>query len=788
MKLYSESTHLTDFGHASLWPISIYFLTQSKYTRGHPSVFPVHHLAYIPSLPDTLQDFYMKRELIQQIWLLLLDDQFMYTYVHGLLLLHGDGLWCRLFLRFLMYAADYLEKILLACLWYFATCPCPRCHINKDGIIKMGILNDLHCHNWVRQGNLDVLYHIKIARCWLFEDGLPLTSKYMRRILDPLSITPTQSVFSIRLREHSFNFYLLFVPNLMHECKLGIWKSTWIHLLCILYAVSNDKVQELNLQSQHLEGLPSVVLPPMSQSRASSLCETLKPDSRYMLLRLHYHDNDLLLMLLIQCFCPAYKGLLTIKADNAIVLNLSFDLATWHALAKLHKHTSLTVSGLDTATIEGGRSICLFTKNTCAYYITLELPAKDNAACTRRKAVSTKITAGQAPHKRKMYNYTTYKFHSMHDFPPRHSLEVPLPTEDGPLLYMGNPCERYYIADSQRDHEELTVRVSSHPGNLALTDFIVELKNHIFLRLNPESAMIDDCCTAADHTRILICNNHLYSHQVCCVNFTAYDRQHSQDSINPQTHADILLLSPEARKADSDLSAHLYMYARVLKVLHVNVCLVDAPVNVLDNNFGFINPHNIIRGTHLIPTFTHGHTDELLREPIIMCQETLSDRDGQVTDFWFYYINIFADRDMFMRYYASLEDDNNNDNNDGGLPAAHRNAAPHQLDTSAQCSQSPIDAPIKEAHCKEDILRLVPELQRRAQNSALNADNDMEEEELAMLQDDHNSEDKELMANVDVPVDEADEHSDYGEDHTDGHGAGFDGEDDDFGLRNCAPS
>ncbi|KAJ3006146.1 hypothetical protein NUW54_g4043 [Trametes sanguinea] len=658
----------------------------------------------------------------------------------------------------------------------------------------MDTLNDLHCHNWVRQDNQDVLYHIKIARCWLFEDGLPLTSKYMGRILDPLSITPTQSVFSIRLREHSFNFYLLFVPNLMHECKLGIWKSTWIHLLCILYAVSNNKVQELNLQSQHLEGLPSVVLPPMSQSRASSLCETLKPDSRYMLLRLHYHDNDLLLMLPIQCFRPAYEGLLTIKADNAIVLNLGFDLATWHALAKLRKHTSLTVSGLDTATVEGGRSIRLFTKKTCAYYINLELPAKDNAACTRCKAVSTKITAGQAPHKHKMYNYTTYKFHSMRDFPPairmcsatdnyntqigkrkhRHikryytrmnknhtnlqiaqhmrrgeklhliklrvdawhaacmscpqtdslRLEAPLPTEDGPLL----------------DHEELTVWVSSHPGNLALTDFIVELKNHIFLRLNPESAMIDDCCTATDRTRILICNNRLYSHQVCCVNFTTYDRQHSQDSINPRTHADILLLSPKARKADSDLSAHLYI-------------------------FGFINPHNIICGTHLIPTFTHGHTDELLREPTIMCQETLSDRDGQVTDFWFYYINIFADRNMFMRY---LEDDNNNNNNDGRLPAAHRNAAPHQLDTSAQSSQSLIDAPIKEAHCKEDILRL--------------------EEELAMLEDDHNSEDKELMANADVPVDEADEHSEYGEDHTDGRGAGFDEEDDEFGLRNCAPS
>ncbi|CDO75466.1 hypothetical protein BN946_scf184935.g2 [Trametes cinnabarina] len=243
MKLYSDSTHLTDFGHASLWPIYVYFLTQSKYMRGRPTMFPAHHLAYIPSLPDTLQDFYLKiygiaataavltylkRELVQQIWLLLLDERLMYAYVHGMVLLCGDGVRRRLFLRFLMYAADYPEKILLACLKYFAACPCPRCRINKDKIIEMGTMNDLHRRNWVRLDNNDVLYRIKVTRRWLFEDGLALTSKYMARILDPLSITPTRF-------------------------ELGVWKSTWIHLLRILYAVGNDRVQELNWRFRHQE-------------------------------------------------------------------------------------------------------------------------------------------------------------------------------------------------------------------------------------------------------------------------------------------------------------------------------------------------------------------------------------------------------------------------------------------------------------------------------------------------------------------------------------------------------
>lgn len=82
--------------------------------------------------------------------------------------------------------------MLLACLKQFARCPCPRCRINKDKIIEMGTSNDLLRRNWVRQDTNDVNYRIKMARRWVFEDGMPLTSVYMARVLDPLSLTPTR--------------------------------------------------------------------------------------------------------------------------------------------------------------------------------------------------------------------------------------------------------------------------------------------------------------------------------------------------------------------------------------------------------------------------------------------------------------------------------------------------------------------------------------------------------------------------------------------------------------------
>ena len=46
----SDSTHLTNFGSASLWPIYLWFLSLSKYVRVCPTSFSAHHLAYIPSV------------------------------------------------------------------------------------------------------------------------------------------------------------------------------------------------------------------------------------------------------------------------------------------------------------------------------------------------------------------------------------------------------------------------------------------------------------------------------------------------------------------------------------------------------------------------------------------------------------------------------------------------------------------------------------------------------------------------------------------------------------------
>src|SRR6266567_260860 len=46
--LDSDSTHLANFGTATLWPVYTLFSNQSKYSCAKPSNFAAHHVAYLP--------------------------------------------------------------------------------------------------------------------------------------------------------------------------------------------------------------------------------------------------------------------------------------------------------------------------------------------------------------------------------------------------------------------------------------------------------------------------------------------------------------------------------------------------------------------------------------------------------------------------------------------------------------------------------------------------------------------------------------------------------------------
>lgn len=121
----------------------------------------------------------------------------------------------------------------------------------------------------------------------------------------------------------------------------------------------------------------------------------------------------------------------------------------------------------------------------------------------------------------------------------------------------------------------------------------------------------------------------------------------AQDSLNPRTHSDIMVLS-------RDDEAHPYWYARIIGIFHAMVVHTDPKSKLReprkmeflfvrwfgldttdserggwrakklhqigfvegDTAFGFVNPSDVIRAVHLIPRFSQGRTKDLLSHSI----------------------------------------------------------------------------------------------------------------------------------------------------------------------------
>jgi hypothetical protein len=184
---------------------------------------------------------------------------------------------------------------------------------------------------------------------------------------------------------------------------------------------------------------------------------------------------------------------------------------------------------------------------------------------------------------------------------------------------------------------------------------VLKLKDHILPRiqemLRREALAADDSSPPqaglsavqrpnADRDSLFFKGDRMYRHHLARFNYTTYDVRRSQDVINPGTsHCDIMLLADNAG-SDTD-SVHPFLYARVLGIYHVNVIYTgmgsldyiarrveflwvrwfeyDADRSVkwedlkLDpirfppmsekGAFGFVDPKDVLRGCHIVPSF-----------------------------------------------------------------------------------------------------------------------------------------------------------------------------------------
>jgi hypothetical protein len=174
------------------------------------------------------------------------------------------------------------------------------------------------------------------------------------------------------------------------------------------------------------------------------------------------------------------------------------------------------------------------------------------------------------------------------------------------------------------------------------------LKDHLLGRLldreyegNTYGAFTDE-----ERNTIRIAGEWIYGCKTLCVNYTTYDVRRDSDTINPRTYPDIMVQSPETGS-----EAQPYWYACVIGIFHAIVssshldikdrsprqmdflwvqwfgmepgryrhgfCHAHLPkIGFVESTdeyaFTFLDPAQVIRGTHIIPAFSEGRTSVLL--------------------------------------------------------------------------------------------------------------------------------------------------------------------------------
>jgi len=210
-----------------------------------------------------------------------------------------------------------------------------------------------------------------------------------------------------------------------------------------------------------------------------------------------------------------------------------------------------------------------------------------------------------------------------------------------------------------------------------------KLKDHILYRLqNLDVSYCDHIFTDEEHHSVIIPNNTIYSINTMQVHYTTYDMRREYDTINPRTHADVMVLSGETNPK------HPYWYARVLRIYHMETWLNNGGQPVkhhlevlwvrwlapLRNNksgmkyarlpkvafveesdtdaFGFLDPGQVIWGAHLIPAFASGHGVGSLHHG-----KSLAHPGGELDNWEAYYVSMWVKFILYAYHSLTFEPD-----------------------------------------------------------------------------------------------------------------------------------
>jgi hypothetical protein len=190
--------------------------------------------------------------------------------------------------------------------------------------------------------------------------------------------------------------------------------------------------------------------------------------------------------------------------------------------------------------------------------------------------------------------------------------------------------------------------------------------------------------TNLDRDTVILDKNRLYEHRTIRFRSTTYDARRMEETANPRTHADIIVLAHE--DGSESTPAFPYWHARIVGIYHVmvrqktqggmgltdpqrmDVLLVRwlgldsvgqsgwraqrmhsvgflPDTDALGPAFGFLDPSEVIRMVHLIPDFSSGRTKELLSGPSMAIQT--HHQDGEYKQ---HYVGMYVQDHLLVRF------------------------------------------------------------------------------------------------------------------------------------------
>ncbi|KAG8945266.1 hypothetical protein FRC04_001106 [Tulasnella sp. 424] len=699
MMFWSDATHLTQFGTAKMWPLYLYFGNQSKIARGKPSSRASHHVAYIPSLPDTFHDIvrtfnkgktvsqdllqHCKRELFQAVWNAMMDPEFLEAYRHGIVVQCGDGITRRLFPRIFTYSADYPEKVLIATIRNLGNCPCPLCLVHRDNIHLLGTTQDQQTRSdQERIDDEDRRRRVTLARNIIYQQGYAPGNEHSENFLKKDSLVATENAFSVKLAEtFGFNFFTILTVDLLHEFELGVWKAVFTHLVRLLYALGQTVVDRFNERFRKIGNFGRATIRSFAfmnvtdmknwaartyedclqllESTTERLGDELRAFETYTGTFETYETPKEAAARQRRAVGHAGRGKQNNRTDGEgpSRRRKRFSLRTikihllGHYVPTIRRFGTTDSYSTQIGELEHHTVKAFYRRTNKQDYI------KQTTRLYRRQERIRAITENV----RRLGVSVGKKMKAID-----RSESTPLPPTQ--------PTLSYQIAESSRHWVHLGDLMRENPNEPALRNFIENLKNHIIgrLRSRPFDGEETDY-GASERDNLVIKDNVLHQHAYLRINYTTYDVRRDQDIINPRVPSRSFVMVP------AGAGDHPYWYARVLGIFDLQVSpsrqqpapvklhflwvrwLGEDPGHVGDfqsashcrvgyvrfgdsnDAFGFLDPSVIIRACHLIPAFRFGYTKDLLPT-----SEFYDDPDHG--DFVNYYVNQFVDRDMLMRF------------------------------------------------------------------------------------------------------------------------------------------